>query len=85
MEKFCDTQGFNNFIEDSFKNEKQKTPISFFKTNLNVYFQHSYKTLLKEQNSLIEKQIQHFANPVKFDLRRIQKNFKERLLEQNKD
>lgn len=48
IEKLVKTQSFHNFIEDSYKSTSHKNQIGFFKTNMDVIIQHSFKRLKKE-------------------------------------
>lgn len=48
MDKFIKTQGFSNFIEETYTNISHKTPIGFFKTNMDVLINYSFKKLKKE-------------------------------------
>ena len=54
MEKLVNTQSFNNFIEDTYQNTNPKSEIGFFKTNMEVIINHSFKKLKKEQNKIID-------------------------------
>lgn len=55
MDRLMKSQSFNNFIEDTYSNVSDKTSIGFFRTNMDVLINYSFKKLKKEQNKLIEK------------------------------
>jgi hypothetical protein len=48
MDRLTKTQSFNNFIEDTYQNVSDKTPIGFFRTNMDVLINYSFKKLKKE-------------------------------------
>lgn len=90
MDRLVSTQCFNIMVEESYKMVNMKDcggssgvvdcgrdslrMIEFYRNNIEVIIEYSFKRLKKEQNKMIEDTFMKLRNPVKFNVTHIFEN-----------